>query len=219
MDEQQILVTTQNFVKKQLEGEGSGHDWWHIERVRTMALYIAQEEGGCDLFIVEMAALLHDVADPKLHGGDNSQARRELHSFVDGLGLEQKVRDHILYIVENSSFSRSLEGKDTNKTKEFMIVQDADRLDALGAIGIARCFMYSGHKNIVMHDPLVIPRENLTKQEYKGTQGTAVNHFYEKLFLLKDLMNTATAREVAQGRHRFMDEFLKRFEEEWYGKK
>ena len=212
---QKIIATTEAFVRDKLEGEGSGHDWWHIHRVRRDALNIAKKEDNCNLFVVEMAALLHDVADPKLHGGDNTKAREHLHQFLDTLDLEERDKQEIINIVENSSFSRSLDGKDSDKSKEFMAVQDADRLDAIGAIGIARCFMYSGHKNRLMYDPNIKYKENLTKEEYRSNEGSAINHFYEKLLFLKDMMNTESAKRIAEDRHNFMQQYLEQFYKEW----
>ena len=158
MNTQDILKQTQEYVRKALEKDSSGHDWWHIYRVWKNALHIAKEEKA-DLFIVQMAALLHDIGDPKLHQGDTTVAPRLITSWLDQIGLEKEKQKEILYIIENMSFASSLEKKEIKKTKEFCIVQDADRLDALGAIGIARCFAYTGHKGRLMHDPERKPRK------------------------------------------------------------
>ncbi len=221
MDQNTILKKTEEYVRKTLEGEGSGHDWWHIDRVRNLALQIAKEEKDVTLYIVEMAALLHDIGDPKLHQGDTTVAPKLIGSWLDTVNVEDFVKKDVLYITTNLSFSKSLEGKEIQKSKEFMVVQDADRLDAAGAIGIARAFAFGGYKGRIMYDPNVKPNENLTAEEYVGGGKNAptINHFYEKLLLLKDLMNTETAKKMAEDRHQFMEQYLQQFYAEWKGEK
>ena len=220
MNKSEILNKTEQYVKETLSGEGSGHDWWHIHRVRNLALTLGKEENA-DLFIVEMAALLHDIGDPKLHGGDTTVAPRLISSKLQELNVDDEEKRHIMYIIAHMSYSKHLQGKDVEKSREFMVVQDADRLDAIGAIGIARCFAYGGNKGRIMYDPEFKPDVNMTAEEYtKGRKGNhTINHFYEKLLLLKDLMNTETAKRMAEERHLFMENYLQQFYEEWDGKK
>ena len=217
MNKQSILQQTEQYVRKELSGESSGHDWWHIHRVRNLALSIAREE-ETDLFIVEMAALLHDIGDPKLYDDDTTIAPKLIGSKLDELGVVDPERKSIIYIIGNMSFSKSLEGKEVDKSKEFMVVQDADRLDAIGAVGIARTFAFGGNKNRLIYDPNILPNSNLTPDQYRKAEGHTINHFYEKLFLLKDRMNTDTAKKMAGERHKFMESFLEQFYGEWDGK-
>jgi len=220
MDKTLILQKTEQYVKETLSGESSGHDWWHIHRVRTIALTLGREE-NTDLFIVEMAALLHDIGDPKLHGGDTTIAPRLIGSWLDSVSVQEEDKEKIMHIIAHMSFSKHLQGKEVDKSKEFMIVQDADRLDAIGAVGIARCFSYGGHKGRIMYDPHVKAEDNITAEQYtNGRKGNhTINHFYEKLLLLKKLMNTETAKRMAEERHLFMERYLEQFYEEWDGKK
>jgi len=224
MDKQAIIEQTAGYVKGILEGEGSGHDWWHIQRVRNLALAIGREEKA-DLYIVEMAALLHDIGDPKLCDGDKTVAPKLIGGKLAELGVEKSEREQIMYVISNMSFSKYLDGKEVKKSIEFKCVQDADRLDAIGATGIARCFAYGGYKGRVLYDPKVKPREELTSEAYHATSVNTdtlntdtLSHFYEKLLLLKDLINTNTAKMMAKERHRFMEDFLSRFHQEWEGK-
>jgi uncharacterized protein len=198
-----------------LAGDSSGHDWFHIERVRNTALTIAREEGA-DLFVVELAALLHDVADWKFADGDHTASPRAARRWLQSLPVAPAVIDHVEDIVATLSFKGA--GVATPmKTLEGRIVQDADRLDALGAIGIARTFAYGGHKGQAMHDPELQPQLHGSFEAYKSNVGTTINHFYEKLLLLKDRMNTAAGKRLAAERHAFMERYLEQFIAEWQG--
>ena len=211
----ELIERTAEYVRRALADEGSGHDWWHVRRVWTMARRIGRAEGA-DLLVVELAALLHDIADWKAHGGDCSVGPEVAGKWLDSLGAEPAVARHVREIVAGISFKGagveqpelSLEGK---------VVQDADRLDAIGAIGIARAFAYGGSKGRLIHDPDARPMNHDTAESYLNRPGTTINHFYEKLLLLRDRMNTATGRTLAEERHRFMEEYLRRFYEEWEG--
>ncbi len=217
-EKKQIIAKAESYVREKLGDEHTGHDYWHCARVRDMALRIAEKEGA-DTFIVELAALLHDVRDPKLYGNDDLAAKDAFEKIVRDLDLDETTREHVSHIAENLSFSKSLGKNKAAKTKEFMVVQDADRLDAIGAIGIARAFAYGGSRKRSMHDPSLPPQKLETSEQYKNSNGTSLNHFYEKLLLLKDMMNTETARKIALGRHDFMQNFLEEFHLEWEGKR
>lgn len=211
-----IVTRTAEHVRGLLEGEGSGHDWWHIRRVWTSALAIGRAEQAA-LFVVQLAALLHDIGDWKFHNGDESVGPRMAREWLAGLGVDIATIANVCGIIEGISFK----GAGTTskmKTLEGMVTQDADRLDAIGAIGIARAFAYGGFKQREIHNPSVAPERHASFEEYKKSTGPTINHFYEKLLLLKDLMNTPTARRMAEGRHQFMEEYLKRFLDEWDGK-
>ena len=216
--EETILQLTENYVKDQLSKDSSGHDWQHTQRVRKLALQIADRENA-DLFLVELAALLHDLGDYKLHQGDGSVAPRMISCWLNGLGLEDSLVLKVLDIVDGLSFSKSLNrtGDELNQLSiETKVVCDADRLDAIGAIGIARTFAFGGHFQREMHNPNIPPRTNLNTDAYRNKENsTTVNHFYEKLLLLKDKMYTTTGKEIAKERHEFMELFLERFLEEW----
>ncbi|MGT2924594.1 HD domain-containing protein [Streptococcus caviae] len=214
MDKEQILTNTHQFVKETLSGEASGHDWWHIVRVAKTALTIAKSEGA-DLFICEMAALLHDMADSKLF--DEAKALAEVKDFLSQQGLTADQIDQITNIMMGISYKG---GHNTAQLSlEGQVVQDADRLDAIGAIGIARTMAYSGNKGRLIHDPSKQPRENLTLEDYRKGEDTAIMHFYEKLLKLKDLMNTKEGKHLAQGRHEFMGSYLQQFYAEWDGER
>lgn len=203
------------FVKKELLDAESGHDWFHIERVYKNALHILESETG-NKEVILYAALLHDIADSKFHNGDETIGPKKAWEFLKGLDVENSVIDHVVLIIENISFKGgNFERKFSSP--ELLIVQDADRLDAIGAIGIARTFNYGGYKNNLIHDPEIGPKLNMTKEEYKKYNGTTINHFYEKLLLLKDLMNTDTGKKVAEQRHQYMLGFLSQFYSEWNG--
>lgn len=212
-----IIQTTIAFVKHHLAGAEGGHDWWHIYRVWKMAQRIAEEENA-DRLVVELAALLHDIADPKFHGGDEEIAPRMAGQFLEEQGIGAEIIDHVINIIRNMSFKSSL-GKVDFHSKELAVVQDADRLDAIGAIGIARAFNYGGFKNRPLYDPAIEPSTSLTKELYIKSESPTINHFYEKLLLLKEKMNTATGRQIAEERHQFMQDYLNRFYEEWEGNK
>ena len=214
VDKEQILTNTRQFVKETLTAEASGHDWWHIVRVAKTALTIAREEKA-NLFICEMAALLHDMADSKLF--DEAKALAEVENFLTEQGLSQAQNTEITSIMTGISYKG---GHNTAQLSlEGQIVQDADRLDAIGAIGIARTFAYSGNHGRLIHDPSKKPRENLTFEDYRKGEDTAIMHFYEKLLKLKDLMNTTEGKRLAQGRHEFMESYLQQFYAEWEGER
>ena len=209
----ELINKTIQLVKEKLEGTESGHDWFHIERVWKLSLKIQEKEGG-DKLIIELAALLHDIADPKFHNGDETIATKIVTEFLTEQKVNQEIIDKVIFIIENMSFkNRNDAPKDL--PLELKIVQDADRLDAIGAIGIARTFNFGGYKNNLMYHPDIEPKLAQSKDEYKKSNGTTINHFYEKLLLLKDLLNTKTAKEIAEHRHQFMLQFLDEFYKEW----
>jgi len=208
-----IVEETEKFVKKVLSDAEGGHDWWHIHRVRNLSLKIAKEE-DVDELVVELAALLHDIADPKFHDGDEEIGPKMAKSFLNSIKVEKHIVSHIENIIRNISFKNSFEELNFN-SKELMVVQDADRLDAIGAIGIARTFNYGGHVGTEIYNPEIKPVKFKTKEEYKKTKAPTINHFYEKLLLLKDKMNTKTALKMAEDRHNFMLQFLDKFYKEW----
>lgn len=209
----QIINNTILFVKNQLTHAEGGHDWFHIERVYKNALLIAEEE-ECDLTVVKLAALLHDIADSKFHGGDESVGPKTARTFLESQNVSEAIISHVIAIIENISFKGGNFEK-TFSSKELEIVQDADRLDAIGAIGIARAFNYGGFKNRPIYNPNIQPKLNLSKEEYKNSEAPTINHFYEKLLLLKDKMNTETGKKLAKKRHDFMISFLSQFYTEW----
>jgi uncharacterized protein len=212
MNRKELIQAIEQQIRQQFEGESTGHDWHHINRVRTIALNIQETEGG-DPTVVEVASLLHDIDDHKFNGGDWDAGATKARIILENLALEPSLIDHVCDIISNVSYKgagvetpmHSIEGK---------IVQDADRIDALGAIGIARTFAYGGHKGHPIYDPKQPPTLHQTKEAYTKTSHT-INHFYEKLLLLKDRMNTKTGRKIAEERHQFMENFLKQFYEEW----
>ncbi|GGB78157.1 phosphohydrolase [Flavobacterium suaedae] len=212
-----LIHKTINFVKQQLENAEGGHDWFHIERVYNNAMKIAETE-NCDLVIVQLGALLHDIADSKFHNGDETVGPKVATTFLEGENVAATVIDHVVKIIENISFKGGNFEKAFN-SKELEIVQDADRLDAIGAIGIARTFNYGGFKNRPLYNPDIEPNLNMSKEEYKKSNSPTINHFYEKLLLLKDRMNTETGKKLAQGRHNYMVNFLAQFYAEWEGEK
>lgn len=207
------IIQTISFVKEKLEGAEAGHDWFHIERVWKLSKKIASTE-NCNLEVVELAALLHDIADPKFHDGDETLALTISQEFLQKIEVPQEIISQVLEVIKNISFKNRAEVSD-KKSIELQIVQDADRLDAIGAIGIARTFNFGGFKNNLMYHPDIEPKLNMSKEEYKKSNGTTINHFYEKLLLLKDLMNTEEGRNIAQERHDFMLVFLDHFYKEW----
>lgn len=200
-------------IHSRFEGEGSGHDWWHIERVRKMALRIAESEGA-DPTIVELGALLHDMADHKLHGGDVEAGISLVTNWLSDLEISQQEKNEVLDIVKHVSY-RGAGIPDTPLSLAGLVVRDADRLDAIGAIGIARTFAYGGNKNRLMYDPEVDSVAHQSFEAYKSSSAPTINHFYEKLLLLKDRMHTETARKIAESRHVFMEEYLEQFFAEW----
>jgi uncharacterized protein len=212
-----IIDKTILFVKQQLQNTEGGHDWFHIERVYKNAILIAKEE-NCDVIIVKLGVLLHDIADSKFHNGDEEIGPKMARIFLESENVSEEIIEHVIQIIRNISFKGG-NFKKTFSSKELEIVQDADRLDALGAIGIARTFNYGGFKNRVIYNPSISPKLNMTKEEYKKSDSPTLNHFYEKLLLLKDKMNTETGKKIAQERHRFMELFLSQFYAEWEGEK
>jgi uncharacterized protein len=211
----QLINNTILFVKKQLEDAEGGHDWFHIERVYKNALLIAEEE-DCDLIVVKLAALLHDIADSKFNDGDELIGPKTARTFLESQNVSESSIDHVVAIIENISFKGGNFEKKFH-SKELEIVQDADRLDAMGAIGIARTFNYGGFKNRAIYDPNIQPNLGMSKEEYKNSTAPTLNHFYEKLLLLKDKMNTKSGKKIAQKRHDFMVTFLAHFYAEWDG--
>lgn len=216
MDKKKIINKTARYVKKLLSGDSSGHDWWHIFRVWNNAKHINKFEKA-DGFIVELAALLHDIADWKFNKGDENIGAIKARQWLSSINVEKKIIDHVCDIIASSSF-KGAKVKSHIKTLEGKIVQDGDRLDAMGAIGIGRTFAYGGHQGREMYNPNIKPQLHETAEAYKNNKSNTINHFYEKLLLLKDLMNTKTAKKIAEDRHRFMELFLKRFYLEWEGK-
>ena len=216
MKEENILLEVATYVEQKLSGEGSGHDWWHIVRVRNMAKNLALAEGG-DSFICQLAALVHDLVDDKLVA-DEGLALAEVRDLLTRLRVRSDQTDQVLAIIQAISYKGGSQNH-LDLTLEGQIVQDADRLDAMGAIGVARTMAYSGYHGRVIHDPEVAVRQNMTLEEYRSHQGTAITHFYEKLLLLKDLMNTKTAQELAKRRHAFMEAYLEQFFTEWDGQR
>lgn len=208
-----LIENTVEFVKEKLKGAEAGHDWFHIERVWKLSEKIAETE-NCNHEVVELAALLHDIADPKFHNGDETIALKISREFLENQQASEDTIEQVLFIIKNISF-KNRRDVPQELPVELKIVQDADRIDAIGAIGIARTFNFGGFKNNLMYDPAVEPKLNMSKEEYKKSNGTTINHFYEKLLLLKDLMNTAKGKEIASERHDFMLKFLDQFYKEW----
>lgn len=208
-----IIDNTVEFVKQKLEGAEAGHDWFHIERVWKLSKKIAEDE-ECNHDVVELSALLHDIADPKFHNGDETLALKVSREFLESQDTPEDVIEKVLFVIKNISFKNRSEVPQ-NLPIELKIVQDADRIDAIGAIGVARTFNFGGFKNNLMYHPDMKPQLNMSKEEYKKSNGTTINHFYEKLLLLKDLMNTETGKKIAEERHDFMLLFLDQFYKEW----
>lgn len=213
--EESVIEQTIEFVKQTLSNAEGGHDWWHIQRVWQLSRTIATVENA-SLFVVELGALLHDIADSKFHDGNEELGAQKARMFLSGLQVDEATIEHVVLIIDNISFKG---GKEVQKFKsiELDIVQDADRLDAIGAIGIARTFNYGGFKNRELYNPDIKPNLQMTKEEYKNSTAPTINHFYEKLLLLKDRMNTETGRNMAEYRHLFMEAFLEEFYREWSG--
>ncbi|AMR30660.1 phosphohydrolase [Mucilaginibacter sp. PAMC 26640] len=209
MSNADIIEKTTAFVQETLQNAEGGHDWWHIQRVHINAQKLAQTE-ACDLLVVELAALLHDIADSKFHNGDEEIGPRTAGDFLTAIGVDEPIVVHVQQIIRHMSFKASFD-KVTFHSPELAIVQDADRLDAIGAIGIARAFTYGGFKNREIYNPELKPNLNMSKEEYKNTTAPTINHFYEKLLLLKDKMNTATGKQMALQRHEFMETYLDQF--------
>ncbi|GHE40923.1 HD domain-containing protein [Sphingobacterium griseoflavum] len=212
-----FIEQTASFVKERLKNAESGHDWWHIQRVWNNTKLLLETEDA-DRMVCELTALLHDIADSKFHHGDEQIGPRIAGEFLLSIGVDATTVVHVQQIILNMSFKASL-GEVSFHSKELEIVQDADRLDAIGAIGIARAFNYGGFKNREIYNPEIPVEQHLTKEAYKNTQAPTINHFYEKLLLLRDKMNTPTGREIAAERHRFMESFLQQFYGEWNGER
>lgn len=212
MDKDLIIEKTKEFVKNKLYGEGSGHDWFHIERVYNLSRFLANEEKA-DNFIVEMTALLHDIDDWKFSNGTKTNTTIT-EEFLNSVNVDKESINKIITIIKTMSFKGGVVDS-TQNTIEGMIVQDADRLDAIGAIGIARTFAYGGSKNRPIYDPNIAPINFTSLEEVKNAENHTINHFYEKLLKLKDLMNTDSAKIIAEKRHKFMENFLKEFYSEW----
>ena len=212
-----LISNTIAFVQKELEGAEGGHDWFHIQRVYKNALLIAKEE-EVDLLVVSLGALLHDIADSKFHDGDETVGPLKAKNFLEAEGVSNAVIAHVINIIENISFKGG-NTQQSFRSIELDVVQDADRLDAIGAIGIARTFNYGGYKNRAIYDPAVAPQLDMSPAAYKASKSPTINHFYEKLLLLKDRMNTNSGEKIARERHRFMEKFLDQFYAEWEGAK
>ncbi|RKT01308.1 HD domain-containing protein [Chryseobacterium defluvii] len=208
-----LIESTVEFVKEKLKGAEAGHDWFHIERVWKLSKKIAETE-NCNQEVVELSALLHDIADPKFHGGDETIALKVSREFLENQNASEDTIEQVLFIIKNISFKNRGEVPQ-NLPIELKVVQDADRLDAIGAIGVARTFNFGGFKNNLMYHPDIEPKLNMSKEEYKKSDGTTINHFYEKLLLLKGFMNTEKGKEIAEERHNFMLQFLDQFYKEW----
>jgi uncharacterized protein len=215
MEQEDIINQTQEFIRKKFEGEGSGHDWWHIYRVWKNSITIGEQECA-NMYVVQLGTLLHDIADYKFHDGDFTAGPRAAREYLKGLGVDEETINDVCDIVENISF-KGAGAEKPMKTLEGKVVRDADRLDAIGAIGIARCFAYGGHKGNPIHLPEVRPELHQTAEEYVTRQSSQINHFYEKLLLLKDLMLTEAGRKMAEGRHKYIEQYLKQFQDEWEG--
>lgn len=217
MNQDDLISKTVAYVKKELDGAEGGHDWWHIERVWKNAKLISKSE-SVDIFVVELAALLHDIADAKFHDGDENIGPEKAKLFLESHSIDNEIIHHVENIIGNVSFKGG-NFKNDFHSMELAVVQDADRLDAMGAIGIARAFNYGGFKNREIYNPAITPDLQMNKEAYKKSNAPTINHFYEKLLLLKGLMNTETGKILAEERHRFMQFFLEEFYSEWEGKR
>jgi len=216
METNTLVEITKKFAKDHLENAEGGHDWFHTLRVYNNAMHIAKHE-DVDMLVVSLSAILHDIADSKFHDGDDSIGPRLAREFLFKHNVDSQIIEHVVSIIENMSYNKSLDKEYKFKSKELEVVQDADRLDAIGAIGIARCFNYGGFKNRKLFDPSIKPTLNMSKEEYKSSSTPTINHFYEKLLLLKDKMNTKTGYLIAVKRHKFMEQYLEQFYKEWDG--
>ena len=219
MNKEKIITATIAFEKKEIKNAEGGNDWFHIARVFKNSILISKDE-KVDVFVVSLAALLHDIADPKFYNGDETVGPKVATKFLKEQEVHEQIINHVVHIIKHISFKNSFDKASEKFTSiELKVVQDADRLDAIGAIGIARCFNYGGFKNRGLYDPEVIPNLNMTKEEYKKSDAPTINHFYEKLLLLKDKMNTASGKKIATQRHAFMETYLQQFYDEWDGLK
>jgi len=218
MTNNSIIEATKNYVRATLKDAEGGHDWFHILRVYHNAILISKGE-KVDALVVALGALLHDIADSKFHDGDDTIGPKMAREFLFKHNVDSLVIEQVIKIIENISFNKSLEEGEKFTSPELDVVQDADRLDAIGAIGIARCFNYGGFKNRALFDPSIKPNMSMTKEEYKTSTAPTINHFYEKLLLLSDKMNTKTGKRIAKQRHQFMELYLDQFYAEWDGKR
>jgi uncharacterized protein len=213
MEKNKVIGEVKKYLEKNFKNESTGHDYWHFVRVWKIAKHIAKKEGG-DLFVIELGALLHDIADWKFHGGTNEKGIEKAKILLKSFDVDEKDINHVCYIIDNISF-KGANVKNSMDTKEGLIVQDADRLDAIGAIAIARVFAYGGASGREIYNPDIKPKMHASFEDYKKNKSSSVNHFYEKLLLLKDRMNTKIGKKIAEKRHKFMEEYLKEFFEEW----
>jgi len=213
-----IIEATKDYVRHTLKDAEGGHDWFHILRVYNNSLLISKNE-QVDSLVVGLGALLHDIADSKFHDGDETIGPKLAREFLFKHNVDSLVIEHVINIIKNISFNKSLEKGEKFRSSELDVIQDADRLDAIGAIGIARCFNYGGFKNRTLFDPAIKPNMNMTKSAYKNSTAPTINHFYEKLLLLSDKMNTKTGKKIAKQRHQFMEHYLDQFYAEWDGKR
>jgi uncharacterized protein len=216
MEQEKIIANTITFVKKELKDAEGGHDWFHIQRVLNNAQLIAKTE-DVNNFVVILGALLHDIADAKFYNGDETIGPKVARKFLENQHVDETTIIHVENIINYISFKTSFSSDGTFTSPELDVLKDADRLDAIGAIGIARCFNYGGFKNRALYDPEIIPNMNMTKEEYKNSDSPTINHFYEKLLLLKEQMNTVTGKKIAAQRHNFMEMYLNQFYDEWNG--
>lgn len=214
----ELINETIAFVKARLAQAEAGHDWFHTERVWKLAIHLAEKEQKGDRLVVELGALLHDISDPKFNGGDENAGGVMARRFLEQQGLDEDRTRRVVYIIDQISFKGGI-SKEEETSDELMIVRDADRLDALGAIGIARTFHYGGFRNRPIYDPRIDPVEYASSAAYRASEAPTINHFYEKLLKLKDLMHTGTGRKLAEARHRYMEEFLAEFYGEWEGER
>jgi len=213
MNKKIVIDKVKKYLEKNFKNESTGHDYWHFLRVWKIAIYIAKKEGG-DMFVIELGALLHDVADWKFHGGNHQTGIDKAKKLLRDFKVDNNIIDHICHIINNISF-KGADVKNDMKTKEGKIVQDADRLEAIGAIGIARVFAYGGHTGREIYNSSIKPKMHKSFRDYKNSKSTSINHFYEKMLLIKDRMNTKTAKKIAQRRHEFLQDYLKQFFKEW----
>lgn len=217
MTNEQIIIKTAGYVEDRFSNEGTGHDWWHMYRVWKLAKHIAKSESGVDPLIVELGALLHDIADWKFNDGDMEAGPKAAREWLESIGVQENIILQIENIVRNVSFKGACV-KQNMASKEGQIVSDADKLDAIGAIGIARTFAYGGANGRPMYDPQIKPEQHKNFEAYKNSNSPTINHFYEKLLLLKDKLYTETARKIATNRHEVMEQFLDEFYKEWEGR-
>lgn len=216
MTNQHIINKTKDYVEQKFKDEGSGHDWWHMYRVWKLAKHIAASEPGVNTFIVEISALLHDIADWKFHDGDMEAGPKAAREWLASLAVEEDVILRVEDIIRNVSF-KGADVRQNMNSKDGQIVSDADKLDAIGAIGIARTFAYGGSHDTPVYDPSIKPTQHSSFEDYKNSKSHTINHFYEKLLLLKDKLYTKTARKIAEHRHQFMEQYLNEFYKEWEG--